>query len=58
MKLTSALDKRDLDISIPSESVDDDIIVAGTKHKMQILQDYEAEFVGDFKKSIVTRKKR
>ena len=36
VKLASALVKSDLDISIPSEPVNDDIMVAGTKHKMLI----------------------
>ena len=57
VKVESALPKMDLDQSLPSELVDDDVIVTGTKHKMLILQEYEAEFRGDTPKSIVTRKK-
>ena len=57
VKLASALAKRDLDISIRSEPVDNDIIVAGTKHKMQILQKYEDKFGGDTQTSIITKKK-
>ena len=52
-----ALAKTDLDIYIPSELVDDDVIVTGTKHKMLILREYEEEFGGDTQKSIITRKK-
>ena len=57
VKVASALAKMDLDLSIPSELVDDDVIVTGKKHKMLILQEYKAEFGCDTPKSIVTRKK-
>ena len=50
VRVASALTKMDLDLSIPSELVDDDVIVTGTKHKMLILQDYEAEFGGGIPK--------
>ena len=57
VKLASDLAKRDLDIPILSEPVDDDIIVAGKKHKMQILQEYEEKFGGETRTSIITQKK-
>jgi len=57
VRVASALAKTDLGLSFPLELVDNDVIVTGTKHKMQILQDYEAEFGADFPKSIITRKK-
>ena len=57
VQVASALAKTDLGLSLPLKLVDDDVIVTGTKHKMQIIQDYEAEFGADFPKSIITRKK-
>ena len=56
LRVASALAKTDLGLSLPLELVDD-VIVTGTKHKMQILQDYEGEFGADFPKSIITREK-
>jgi len=58
VRVTSALAKTDLGLSLPLELVNSDVIVTWTKHKMQILQDYEAEFGADFPKSIIIRKKR
>ena len=49
--------KRDSDISISPEPVNNDVIVTGTKHKMLILQEYKEKFGGDTQKSIITRKK-
>jgi len=57
VKVASALAKRDFHLSIPSEPVNDDVIVAGTKHKMLILQEYKGKFGGDTHKSIIMRKK-
>jgi hypothetical protein len=57
VRVTSALAKTDLGLSLPSELVDNDVIVTGKKHKMQILQEYEAEFGADYPKSIITRRK-
>ena len=50
VRVASALAKKDLGLSLPSELVDNDVIITGTKHKMQILQDYEEEFGADFPK--------
>jgi len=55
--VASALAKTDLGLSIPLELVNDDVIITRTKHKMQIIQDYETKYGGDFPKSIVTRQK-
>ena len=57
VRVASALVKSDLGLSHPSELVGDDVIIKGTKHKMQILQDYEAEFGANYPKSIITRRK-
>jgi hypothetical protein len=57
VKVASALAKSDLCLSLPSELVDDDVIVKGKKHKMQILQEYEAEFGANYPNSIITKKK-
>ena len=57
VRVASALAKSDLGLFIPSEQVDDDVIIKGTNHKMQILQDYDAEFGAHYPKSIITRKK-
>jgi hypothetical protein len=57
VRVASALAKTDLGLSFPSELVNDDVIVKGTKHKMQILQDYEAEFGANYPKLIITRRK-
>ena len=56
VRVALALAKSDLGLSLPSELVDDDVIVKGTKHKMQILQDYEAEFGANYPKLIITRR--
>jgi len=39
------------------ELVKDNVIVKGKGHKMQILQEYEAEFVDDYPQSIITKRK-
>ena len=44
VKVASALEKTDLDLFLPSELVNNDVIVKGKAHKMQILQEYKAEF--------------
>jgi hypothetical protein len=56
-RVASALAKTNLGLSLPSEMVDDDVIITGKKHKLQILQDYEATFGAGHPKSIITRKK-
>ena len=57
VKVASALAKMDLDLSLPSELVHNNVIVKGKGHKMQILQEYEAEFGANYPKSIITRRK-
>ena len=44
-------------ISLPSDLIDDDVIVTGKKHKMQILSEYEATYGADFPHPIITKKK-
>ena len=39
------------------ELVDNDVIIKGKQHKMQILQEYEAKLGADYPKSIITRRK-
>ena len=50
MRVASELAKADIDLSLPSELVNDDVIVIGKKHKMQILTEYEASYGADFPK--------
>ena len=57
VRVASALAKEGLGLSLPSELVDDDVIITGKKHKMQILQEYEAEFGANYPNSIITKKK-
>ena len=57
VKVASALAKTDLDLSLPLELVDDNVIVKGKCHKMQNLQEYDEEFGDDYPKSIITRRK-
>ena len=47
VKVASALAKTNLNLSLPAELVDDDVIITGTKHKILILQEYKTEFGGD-----------
>ena len=57
VKVASALAKTDLDLSLLSELVNDNVIAKGKAHKMQILQEYEAEFGTDHPISIITKRK-
>jgi hypothetical protein len=57
VKVASALAITDLDLTLPSALVDDDVIVKGKKQKMQILQDYEDKFGAEYPHSITTKKK-
>jgi hypothetical protein len=57
VKVASALTKTDLDLSLPFELVNDNVIVKGKAHKMQILQEFKAEFGADYPKSIITKRK-
>ena len=41
VKVALALAKSDLNLSLPEELVDDDVIVTGMKHKILILQEYK-----------------
>ena len=45
VRVASVLAKADIDLSLPSELVDDDVIVTGKKHKMQILKEYKAKLL-------------
>ncbi len=56
VKVASELAKTDLDLSLPLELVDNNVIVKGKACKMQILQEYEAEFGTDHLKSIITKR--
>jgi hypothetical protein len=51
------LAKADTHLSLPSELVDDDVIVKGKKHKMQILTEYEDKYGADYPNPIITKKK-
>ena len=57
VNVTLALAKTDINLSLPAELVNDDVIVTGTKRKIIILQEYKREFGFDNPDSIVTRKK-
>ncbi len=57
VKVASALVKTNLDLSLPFELVNDDVIVKGKAHKMRILQEYESKFGADHPKSIITKRK-
>jgi hypothetical protein len=57
VRVASELAKTDIDLSLPSELVDDDVIVKGKKHKMQILTEYEDKYGKDFPGPIITKKK-
>jgi len=57
VRVASALANTDLGLTLPSELVDDNIIITGKKHKMQILQEYKAEFGAAYPKSVITRRK-
>ena len=57
VKVTSALAKTELNLSLPAKLVDDGVIVTGTKHKICILHEYKREFGSNNPDSIVTRKK-
>ena len=57
VRIASELAKTDIGLSLPSELVDDDVIVTGKKHKMQILKEYEAIYGADFPNLIITKKK-
>ena len=58
VKVASALAKTDLDLSLPSELVVNDVIVKEKAHKMQILQEYKAEFRADHPKINHHKEKR
>ena len=57
VRVASELAKADIGLSLPSELVNDNVIVKGKKHKMQILTDYEATYGADFTHPIITKKK-
>ena len=57
VKVASALARTDSGLSLPSELVDDNVIVKCKEHKKRILQDYDAEFGANYPNSIITRKK-
>ena len=57
MRVASELAKADTGLSLPSELVDNDVIVKGKKHKMQILTEYEDKYGADFPNPIITKKK-
>jgi hypothetical protein len=57
VKVASALAIEDLDLTLPSALVDDDVIVKGKEQKRQILQDYEDKFGTEYPHSITTKKK-
>ena len=48
VRVASELAKTDLSLTLPSELVDDDVIVKGKKHKLQILAEYEAKYGADY----------
>ena len=54
VRVASELAKTDVGLSLPSELVDDDVIVTGKKHKMQILNEYEATYGAEFPHPIIT----
>ena len=57
VRVASELAKTGMGISLPSDLVDNDVIVTGKKHKMQILSEYEATYGADFPHPIITKKK-
>jgi hypothetical protein len=57
VKVSSALAKTDIGLSLPSELVDNNVIIKGKQHKRQILQEYEANFGADYPKSIIAKRK-
>ena len=57
VRVASELVKADIGLSLPSELVNDNVIVKGKKHKLQILQEYEAKFGADYPHSIISKKK-
>ena len=57
VRVASALAKEGVALPLPTELVDDDVTITGKKHKMQILQEYEAEFGANYPNSMITKKK-
>ena len=57
VRVASELAKADTNLSLPSELVDNNVIVKGKKHKMQILTEYEEKYGPDFPNPIITKKK-
>ena len=57
VRVESALTITDLGPTLPSELVDNDVIVKGKTHKMQILQEYEDKFGANYLNSITTKRK-
>ena len=58
VRVASELAKADMGLSLPSELVDNNVIVKGKRHKMQILAEYyEATYGADFPNPIITKKK-
>ena len=57
VRVALELAKADIGLSLPSELVDNNVIVKGKKHKMQILMEYEATYGADFPNPIITKKK-
>jgi len=57
VRVASELAKADIDLSLPSELVNNDVILKGKKHKMQILTEYEATYGAEFPNPIITKKK-
>ena len=57
VRVASELAKTDVGLSLPSELVDTDVLVTGRKHKMQILNEYEATYGAEFPHPIITKKK-
>ena len=57
VRVASELAKADTGLSLPSELVNDNVIVKGKKHKMQFLTEYEDKYGADFSNPIITKKK-
>jgi hypothetical protein len=56
-KVIAALKSRDPIIQIASPDINDAVIINGTKHKKQILKEYEDKYGSQYPDSIVTQKK-
>ena len=57
MSVASELAKTDLGLTLPSALVDNDVIVKGKKHKLDILTEYEDKYGANHPHSIITKTK-